>query len=279
MVDKLIIATTINEALKAKSENTNKKEETNKKSIFLAGGTEINRLGSTQNADTLISIGRLKELDGITKDGDNVVIGSMCTFQDIIDSDLAPEYLKEACRFMGSRTKRNMATIGGNVALRRTDSYLYATLLACAAKLELQAEDGSVQTKCVCCYLKRHDEFKDMLITKITFPSNATVFSKRYSNTVQSHAVLTVALGKTPCCEKAQMRLAVAAKDTALTRLDDISDALETKDLTDDEILKMIKANENLNFKDDIYGSPEYKRYLLAVTIADLAKKVKGGRA
>ena len=279
MVDKLIIATTINEALKAKSENTNKKQETNKKSIFLAGGTEINRLGSTQDADTLISIGRLKELDGITKDGDNVVIGSMCTFQDIIDSDLTPEYLKEACRFMGSRTKRNMATIGGNVALRRTDSYLYATLLACAAKLELQSEDGSVQTKCVCCYLKRHDEFKDMLITKITVPSNATVFSKRYSNTVQSHAVLTVALGKTPCCEKAQMRLAVAAKDTALTRLDDISDALETKDLTDDEIKEMLKKNEKLDFKDDIYGSPEYKRYLLAVTIADLAKKVKGGRA
>jgi len=274
MVDRLIIATSTQEALKAKSTNEN-----NKKTAFLAGGTEINRLGSTVEADTLISIGRLKELDGITKEGDTVIIGSMCTFQDLIDSDIVPEYLKEACRFMGSRTKRNMATIGGNVALRRTDSYLYATLLACAAKLELQAEDGSVQTKCVCCYLKRYDEFKDMLITKIMVPTNATVASKRYSNTVQSHAVLTVALGKTPCCEKAQMRLAVAAKDTALTRLDDISDALEQGDLTDKEIEAMIKTNEKLNFKNDIYGSPEYKRYLLAVTIADLAKKVKGGRA
>ena len=274
MVDKLIIAASTQEALKAKSTNEN-----NKKTAFLAGGTEINRLGSTVEADTLNSIGRLKELYGITKEGDTVIIGSMCTFQDLIDSDIVPEYLKEACRFMGSRTKRNMATIGGNVALRRTDSYLYATLLACAAKLEFQAEDGSVQTKCVCCYLKRYDEFKDMLITKIMVPTNATVASKRYSNTVQSHAVLTVALGKTPCCEKAQMRLAVAAKDTALTRLDDISDALEQGDLTDKEIEAMIKTNEKLNFKNDIYGSPEYKRYLLAVTIADLAKKVKGGRA
>ena len=274
MVDRLIIATSTQEALKAKSTNEN-----NKKTAFLAGGTEINRLGSTVEADTLISIGRLKELDGITKDGDTVIIGSMCTFQDLIDSDIVPEYLKEACRFMGSRTKRNMATIGGNVALRRTDSYLYATLLACAAKLELQAEDGSVQTKCVCCYLKRYDEFKDMLITWIMVPTNATVASKRYSNTVQSHAVLTVSLGKTPCCEKAQMRLAVAAKDTALTRLDDISDALEQGDLTDKEIEQKLKENELLKFKQDIYGSPEYKRYLLAVTIADLARKVKGGRA
>lgn len=283
MVDRLLIATSVQEALKLKSEsdkNENDKNENDKnKTIFLAGGTEINRLGSTQSAGTLISIGRIKELDGITTDGDSVRIGAMCTFQDIIDSDKTPDYLKEACRFMGSRTKRNMATIGGNVALRRTDSYLYATLLACAAKLELMSEDGSVLTKCVCCYLKRHDEFKDMLITAITVPSNATVYSKRYANTVQSHAVLTVALGKTPCCEKASLRLAVAAKDTALTRLDDISEALETKDLTDDEIKTAIEKNEDLKFKDDIYGSPEYKRYLLAVTIADLAKKVKGGRA
>ena len=30
-------------------------------------------------------------------------------------------------------------------------------------------------------------------------------------------------------------------------------------------------------FKNDIYGSPKYKSYLLSVTIADLAKAVKGG--
>ena len=271
MVDNLIIAKSISEATACRRDNS--------KSIFLAGGTEINRLGTTVEADTLISIGRLRELDDITKDGDAVRIGAMCTFQDIIDSNLVPEYLKEACRFMGSRTKRNMATIGGNVALRRTDSYLYATLLACAAKLELRSEDGSGQTRCVCCYLKRYDEFRDMLITKIMIPTNATVASKRYSNTVQSHAVLTVSLGKTPCCEKSGLRLAVAAKDTALTRLDDISEALEQRDLTDAGILEMIKANDKLNFREDIYGSPEYKRYLLAVTIADLAKKVKGESA
>ena len=126
---------------------------------------------------------------------------------------------------------------------------------------------------------RKHDELKDLLIVEIRVPKDARVVSKRVSNTVQSHAVLTVALGKTPCCEKAQMRLAVAAKDTALTRLDDISDALEQGDLTDKEIEQKLKENELLKFKQDIYGSPEYKRYLLAVTIADLAKKVKGGRA
>ena len=32
-----------------------------------------------------------------------------------------------------------------------------------------------------------------------------------------------------------------------------------------------------LPFKDDIYGSAGYKKYLLSVTVEDLVKKVTGG--
>ena len=86
-----------------------------------------------------------------------------------------------------------------------------------------------------------------------------------------------MAIGKAQCKERV-LRLAVAAKDTALTRLDDIADELEKRDLSDAEILKMIEQNKELDFKADIYGSPEYKRYLLAVTINDLYKALRGGR-
>ena len=268
MVDNLITATSLREAVKNKDSRT----------AYLAGGTEINRLGSTVKATQLISRGRIKDLDGITKDADAVRIGAMCTFQDIIDNENVPEYLKEACRFMASRTKRNMATIGGNIALRRTDSYLYATLLACGAKLELMAPGGRKDSKCVCCYLHRYEQLKDHLILAVNVPAEAVVFSKRYSNTAQSHAVLTVSMGMTTWCEKAQLRLAVAAKDAALTRLDDIAEAIAKNQLSDEEILKMLKADKELRFKKDIFGSPDYKRYLLAVTIADLAKAIRGGQ-
>ena len=152
-----------------------------------------------------------------------------------------------------SRTKRNMATIGGNVALRRTDSYLYATLLACHAKLDLMCKDGAVIRKCTKCYLENYKDYADMLIVSVLVPTKAVVFSKRYANTVQSHAVLTVSVG----LAEGKMRYAVAAKDT---------------------YLGLLPENE-LVFKDDIYGSAEYKKYLLSVTIADLDKKVRGGAA
>ena len=76
MVDNLITATSLREAVKNKDN----------RSAYLAGGTEINRLGSTVKARNLISIGRIKDLDGITKGADAVRIGAMCTFQDIIES-------------------------------------------------------------------------------------------------------------------------------------------------------------------------------------------------
>ena len=247
MVKQLIIAKTSEEAVSLKGQ----------RSAFLAGGTEINRLGSACEASRLIGIGRVPTLDGIDEytDAENDImyirIGAMSTFQDIVDNPLTPAYLKEACLFMGSRTKRNMATIGGNVALRRTDSYLYATLLACHAKLDLMCKDGAVIRKCTKCYLENYKDYSDTLIVSVLVPADAVVASKRYSNTVQSHAVLTVSAG----VADGKLRVAVAAKDT---------------------YLGMLPEGE-LPFRDDIYGSADYKKYLLSVTVEDLVKKVTGG--
>ena len=249
MADKLIIAKTAEEAVSLKG----------RRSAFLAGGTEINRLGGTVDASRLIGIGRIPTLDGIDEYTDAekgvkyIRIGAMSTFQDIVDSPIVPAYLKEACLFMGSRTKRNMATIGGNIALRRTDSYLYATLLACNAKMDLMCKDGAVIRKCTRCYLEDFKAYSDMLIVSVLVPADAVVFSKRYANTVQSHAVLTVSAG----LSDGKLRVAAAIKDTYL--------GFVPEDVQD------------LDFKDDIYGSPEYKKYLLKVTVDDLVKKVTGG--
>lgn len=252
-----------------------------RRSAFLAGGTEVNRLGSSVETDRLVGIGRIQVLDGIDEFLDEetgikyVRIGAMSTFQDIIGNPLVPGYLKEACLFMGSRTKRNMATIGGNVALRRTDSYLYATLLACHAKLSLMCRDGAIIRRCTRRYLEENEEYRDMLIMEILVPADAMVVTKRYSNTAQSHAVLTVSEG----IAEGRLRIAVAAKDTYLGLLPEITEAVSKRIPSDEELLKMIASDSKLDFKADIYGSPEYKRYLLAVTIADLSRKVRGGEA
>lgn len=279
MAENLIIATTMAQAVSLKDSC----------SAFLAGGTEINRLGSSVDAKTLVSIGKVQDLKyialaedktpachegGCCKAPQVLRIGAMCTFQDIVESTLVPSYFKEACLYMASRTKRNMATIGGNIALKRDDSYIYPTLLACGAKLEMLDKDGNTVYKCTKRYLESGDEFKDNLIVALLLPvGEQSVFSKRISNTAQSHAALTVSAGVVG----GKLRIGAAVKNTGLVFMKCLSERLSEKDMSEAEILEVINACDSLKFDSDIYGSPEYKKYLLSVIVCDLAKKAKGG--
>lgn len=273
MVENLIIAKNIAQAVSCRASN---KEN----SAYLAGGTEINRLNGTVNASSLVSIGRIAELDGMSVVDDPrkgscatasrfLRIGSMCTFQEIVESKDAPLWLKDASRFMASRTKRNMATIGGNVALMRDDSYLYATLLAAGSLLELVDIEGNTMFRCTRKYMNEHESFKDYLIAAVLVPMDAIVASKRYANTAESHAVLTMGAGLV----NGELRLAAALKGTGVFLMPHLSELI-SNGATEDEVLDAAKNHSGVEVKSDMFGGEAYKRYLLGVTAYDLAKKV-----
>jgi len=270
MVENLIIAKNPREAISLKDSN----------SAFLAGGTEVNRLNGSVDVPVLISIGRIEELDGMTQvddprkgphatGGKFLRIGSMCTFQEIVESESAPMWLKEACHFMASRTKRNMATIGGNVALIRDDSYLYATLLAAGAILEMLDNNGDTIFKCTKKYLEEHGTFKDCLITAILVPLCSNVVSKRYANTAESHAVLTMSASMV----NGSLRITAALKGTGVFIMHHVSEMLQNG-ACEQEVLDFVKNHTGVSVVSDMYGSDAYKKYLLGVTAYDLAKKV-----
>ena len=238
---------------------------------FLAGGTEVNRLGSPVKADALISLKKCSGLDGIISDGKYVTIGSMCTFQQLIESSEVPEYLKDAARFMASRTKRNMATIGGNIASLRSDSYILPTLMAVGAVLEISGTDGSSSKIGIADYTDGTGA--GSLITSVTIPAEVKVISKRYANTAQSHAVLTMsaALSEEGIC------LDGAVKNVGLLHFCDLEKAFrENPDVSEEEIIEMVRVCTGLHTADDMFGSDAYKRYLIAVTAYDLHRRLTG---
>ena len=241
---------------------------------FLAGGTEINRLGSLVHAEGLISLKHCKELKQIEKNGGEVRIGSMCTFQDVLESEEVPGWLKEAAAYMGSRTKRNMATIGGNIALLRSDSYIVPALLAADSCLSLLMPDGSKKEEALWTYLqqKKGGDLENALIISVTVPADAVIASKRYSNTVQSHAVLTVSAG----CGQEGVRLAAGIKNAGLFRLAKLEETVNANpDISEEEIIQWCRDCKAAEIKDDMFGSEDYKRYLLGVTISKLLAEVK----
>ena len=247
----------------------------NASAVFLAGGTEVNRLGSdaAAAADTLISLKKCAGLKDIKDDGGFVTIGAMVTFQMLIESGDVPEWLKEAACFMASRTKRNMATIAGNIAAKRSDSYLIPSLSAAGAVLELMGADGKTEKMGITDYTDEDSDCADRLIVSVTVPKSIKMVSKRYANTAQSHAVLTMsaALGDEG------IRLNGAVKNVGLLWFCDLEKAFrENPDISEDEIIEMVRTCTGLQTADDMFGSDAYKRYLIAVTAYDLHKRLAG---
>ena len=91
--------------------------------VYLAGGTDDLRLNGSAQGKDLIDINGLGFDDIFARDG-KLYIGARCTLNQIIDSELVPAFIKEAAHFCASFVKRNSATVGGNIGLRRQDSYL-----------------------------------------------------------------------------------------------------------------------------------------------------------
>ena len=225
--------TTIQEAVALRTANPDT-------SVYLAGGTDDLRLGSAAEGKSLIDINGLCSDTIEEKDG-KLYIGALCTLQTLKSCDKVPAFLREAAGFCSSFVKRNSATVGGNLALRRQDSYLAAAFAAANAVVLVSNPDGDTEVaiskylKCDCA----------CLIRAIVIDKSVSGWVKRFGNTSASHAALIAAVsGET-------YALSVSGSEFACGNTPDLY--------------------ETMSFTDDLTGSAEYKKYL-AKTVFTLGR-------
>ena len=275
MIQEFLIATDSEDALKLKRNNP--------KSAFYAGGTEINRLNSTVNAKTAISLSSLN-LSGITDQGTSIHLGSMVTFQQLVESSLVPQWLKKAALYCGSFPRRTMATLGGNLALCGDHSYLAPALLASRARLLTAnlTEGGSYSEDNIPIreYHAYHNQFSGTLLLGVILSKDQRfVDSSRFANTLESQAGVTVGFGATMNNEGVidHVRVYAAIKGSGVQRLSDVENAIENGELTSRQDVKLAVGHA-IETKDDFTGSSSYKRYIASEGIAQLfADFIAGG--
>ena len=106
------IAKNIDEALDFKSKHD---------AVVFAGGTDLmveHLRGSNLIAKfdkPILFINDIDELKGIKEDENNIIIGALTTFDEIIKSDLTPQVLKDSSSGIAGPPIRNIDTIGGNI--------------------------------------------------------------------------------------------------------------------------------------------------------------------
>lgn len=258
MEGELIRASGLQEALYYKDQD----------SAFFAGGTGIGYKDSGIHAKKLILVPDLPGIRTITQTDSMIRIGALVTFTMALDDVKVPGYLKEALRFCGSLQKRNRATIGGNIASWRSDSYLIPTLIASGALIGVTGK-GDEETIEIGRYAEERERFQDALITCVLVKqgqesageNGVRVLSKRYANTVESHAYLTIAMGR----EMEEYRIGLAIRNSGIFCPD---------------IRNWDVSWKRANVTDDFSGSEEYKRYLTGVTLESMYEKLstEGGR-
>jgi carbon-monoxide dehydrogenase medium subunit len=114
---------------------------------FLAGGTELlpDYQRGRETAAHLIALNGIRELRGISVDGDTLRIGALATVAELASSSLVAAWLPalaEAARSIGSPQIRSRATVGGNFCRAVSCADLPPAAIAGGARLRLSSRAG-----------------------------------------------------------------------------------------------------------------------------------------
>lgn len=146
---------------------------------LLAGGTdlvlEIRR--SKENIDYIMNLGNVAELKCISENEREVVLGSMTTFTDLLESNVIKNNfnsLIECSKHMGSPQIRNVATIGGNIVNAGSAADVIPCIMSLNGVLVIEALTDIRKISCEEYFrnystekIKNHE-----LLTKIIIPKN-----------------------------------------------------------------------------------------------------------
>jgi carbon-monoxide dehydrogenase medium subunit len=244
---------------------------------LIAGGQSLLPLMKLRlaAADTLVDIGRLTELKGVSKLEDGrLAVGALTTYAELMDSP-AIHYgvLKDALPSIGDVQVRNRGTVGGAVAHADPASDLPAALLALGAEIVLQSASGTRNVPA--------DRFfegpfqtaarPDELLTQVRLPAGRDDAGSAYVSLEQpasGYALVGVAavviIGAGGVVEKAGIGITGVSEHPYRAR--EVEDALTGTTATPDDIAAaaaMAVSGRPVN--SDIHANAEYRAAMAVV--------------
>ena len=233
-----LTAKNINEALELKLKHN---------AIIFAGGTDLmveHLRGSNLIAKferPVLFINEVDELKGIKEDGNNIIIGALTTFDEIIKSPLIPQVLKDSASGIAGPPIRNIATIGGNIcnaspASPSADSL--PSLYAMDAVLRLKGKNSQreVKIKDFITGVSKTIIKDDEILTHIVIPKQNYEYSfYRKIGTRKANALSKLAMCALVCREndKYRFKISFCTLGVTVTRDESIEEKFITSNIDD----------------------------------------------
>lgn len=120
---------------------------------LLAGGTDL-VLDFKRNkvkCESIVSLGKISDLKKIVDDEDEIYIGAMVTFSDLIENNIIKNYcnlLLNCSMSMGSPQIRNVATVGGNIANGGSAADIIPCIISLGGILLIESEEAIRRVSC-----------------------------------------------------------------------------------------------------------------------------------
>ena len=203
----------------------------------LAGGTDFYpSLGDRPVAGSVVDISRIREMKGVTTTGDEVRIGGLTTWSELLVSSLPRCYdaLKSAAREIGGVQIQNRGTVAGNLCNASPAADSVPPLLALDAEVELLSRSGKRRLPLAEFIVgnrktqRRQDEILTAVIVPRGLDDAASVFLKlgarRY---LVISIVMVAAVVKARNGRVEEARIAVGACSARAQRLTELEQALK----------------------------------------------------
>lgn len=221
--------------------------------------------------ETVVDIGRVPGLDGITDHDDHVSIGALVTHAQTAASGL-PKALVDAASWTGDVQVRNRGTTCGAVAHCDIAADQTAAVLALGATMVVQGPGGTREIASEDFYVDTLTSAlaPDEVLTEIRIPKigGASAYDKlgrRGGHT--DYAVAGVAAwvqkenGSVSNC-----RVALTGVGTKATLAEGVAEALIGTDGSEQAVKEAARrATEGVTVLEDLYGTEEYKAHLAEV--------------
>ncbi|SUW04643.1 FAD binding domain-containing protein [Brachyspira pilosicoli] len=230
-----LTAKNINEALELKLKHN---------AIIFAGGTDLmveHLRGSNLIAKferPVLFINEVNELKGIKEDENNIIIGSLTTFDEIIKSPLIPQVLKDSALGIAGPPIRNIATIGGNICNASPSADSLPSLYAMDSVLILKSKDSQreVKIKDFITGVSKTTIKDDEILTHIVIPKKNYEYSfYKKIGTRKANALSKLAICALVCKEnnKYRFRISFCTLGITVTRDESIEEKFAVSDISE----------------------------------------------
>jgi len=234
--------------------------------------------------EALIDINRIEALRGV-RHGDEVRIGAMTTYADLLDDDgLAGRYalVHDAANHVGDVQVRNRGTLGGSLAHADPASDYTAVVLALGARVTAVGPEGERTIEADDLFVDLYTTAlrPDELLSEITIPVMpgrvGTAYAK-HRHPASGYPVVGIAVVLTMEGDAvATARVAVTGATSKATRATGAEAALvgnAPDDATIDRAAAV--APEGLEINGDAYASEEYRRHLITVMTGRVLRQAR----